>query len=75
MCKYICPIKGIIQSIISNIKLYAYASGQLAWLVYLIGSVVGGRISHTSADDFDSMDGQLICRYVCQSKYLECSVN
>ena len=40
-----------------------FLPGQLCWLVYLIGSVIGGRISHTSADDNDSMDGQLVCRY------------
>ncbi|XP_064383025.1 exportin-7-like isoform X2 [Halichondria panicea] len=40
----------------------ALREGQLAWLVYLIGSVIGGRISHMSADDYDSMDGQLVCR-------------
>ena len=37
-------------------------SGQLTWLVYLIGSVIGGRISHLNADDYDSIDGQLVCR-------------
>ena len=40
----------------------ALREGQLTWLVYLIGSVIGGRISHTNADHYDSMDGQLVCR-------------
>lgn len=41
----------------------ALREGQLTWLVYLIGSVIGGRISHTNADHYDAMDGQLVCRY------------
>ena len=36
--------------------------GQLAWLVYLIASVIGGRVSHTLPEDYDCMDGQLVCR-------------
>ena len=48
-----------------NLIIFVIAgTGQLCWLVYLIGSVIGGRISHTSADDNDSMDGQLVCRFV-----------
>lgn len=38
-------------------------AGQLAWLVYLIASVIGGRVSHTLPEDYDCMDGQLVCRY------------
>lgn len=37
-------------------------TGQLSWLVYLIGYVIGGRIAHLVGDDYDSMDGQLVCR-------------
>lgn len=43
--------------------MYILRAGQLTWLVYLIGSVIGGRISYMSVDDYDSMDGQLVCRY------------
>eukprot|EP00731_Ephydatia_muelleri_P021099 Em0013g826a len=40
----------------------AIREGQLAWLVYLIASVIGGRVSHTLPEDYDCMDGQLVCR-------------
>lgn len=40
----------------------ALREGQLTWMVYLIGSVIGGRISHANADEYDAMDGQLVCR-------------
>ena len=36
--------------------------GQLAWLVHMIGHVMGVRISHTTSSDYDTMDGQLVCR-------------
>lgn len=36
--------------------------GQLTWLIYLIGSVVGGRMNQCSTADYDTIDGQLICR-------------
>jgi len=42
---------------------YNSTTGQLTWLVYLIGSVIGGRISYLNADDSDAMDGQLVCRW------------
>ena len=37
--------------------------GQLTWLVYLIGCVIGGRVSDTNSEEYDRMDGQLVCRY------------
>ena len=37
-------------------------SGQLAWLVHMIGHVMGVRISHSSTASYDTMDGQLVCR-------------
>ncbi|TRY77108.1 hypothetical protein TCAL_08008 [Tigriopus californicus] len=36
--------------------------GRLTWLVYIIGSAVGGRISFNSNDEHDAMDGELVCR-------------
>lgn len=36
--------------------------GQLAWLVHMIGHVMGVRISHSSTASYDTMDGQLVCR-------------
>jgi exportin-7 len=35
---------------------------QLAWLVYIIGSAVGGRVSITSCDEHDALDGDLIIK-------------
>uniref|UniRef100_K7E3Z4 RAN binding protein 17 n=1 Tax=Monodelphis domestica TaxID=13616 RepID=K7E3Z4_MONDO len=40
----------------------AVQEGRLAWLVYLIGTVVGGRLTYTSTDEHDAMDGELSCR-------------
>ncbi len=37
-------------------------TGQLSWLIYLIGSVIGGRVNQYSSTDYDTVDGQLICR-------------
>lgn len=36
--------------------------GRLTWLVYIIGAAIGGRVSFTSSDEHDSMDGELVCR-------------
>ncbi|XP_044593823.1 exportin-7 isoform X2 [Cotesia glomerata] len=36
--------------------------GQLTWLVYIIGSAIGGRISFNSNEEQDAMDGELVCR-------------
>ncbi|XP_019491511.1 PREDICTED: ran-binding protein 17 isoform X2 [Hipposideros armiger] len=40
----------------------AIQEGRLAWLVYLAGTVVGGRLTYTSTDEHDAMDGELSCR-------------
>uniref|UniRef100_UPI00358FBF5D exportin-7 isoform X2 n=1 Tax=Myxine glutinosa TaxID=7769 RepID=UPI00358FBF5D len=40
----------------------AVQEGRLSWLVYMIGSVIGGRVSFTSTDEHDAMDGELVCR-------------
>ena len=37
-------------------------AGQLTWLVYIIGAVIGGRVSFASTDEHDAMDGELVCR-------------
>lgn len=31
--------------------------------MYLIGCVIGGRVSDTNSEEYDRMDGQLVCRY------------
>lgn len=40
------------------------SAGRLTWLVYIIGAVIGGRVSFASTDEQDAMDGELVCRYV-----------
>lgn len=37
-------------------------NNQLTWLVYIIGSCIGGRVCSTATDDHDSLDGDLIVR-------------
>ncbi|CAG9789668.1 unnamed protein product [Diatraea saccharalis] len=38
------------------------SSGQLTWLVYIIGAAIGGRASVNTCDENDAMDGELVCR-------------
>ncbi|KAL5015882.1 hypothetical protein ScPMuIL_005471 [Solemya velum] len=40
----------------------AIQEGRLSWLVYIIGAVIGGRVSFASTDEHDAMDGELVCR-------------
>ncbi|KAL3864345.1 hypothetical protein ACJMK2_006036 [Sinanodonta woodiana] len=40
----------------------AIQEGRLTWLVYIIGAVIGGRVSFASTDEHDAMDGELVCR-------------
>lgn len=37
-------------------------NSQLTWLVYIIGSCIGGRICSTATEEHDSLDGDLIIR-------------
>ena len=65
---HIFSISIFITSLISFLFLVSSmdlltCSGQLSWLVYLIGCVVGGKIVHSTTNEYDSMDGQLVCRY------------
>lgn len=39
----------------------AIHESKLTWLVYLIGSAIGGRVAFTN-DDHDLMDGELVVR-------------
>lgn len=39
-----------------------FLTGRLTWLVYIIGAVIGGRVSFASTDEQDAMDGELVCR-------------
>ena len=36
--------------------------GRLTWLVYIIGAVIGGRVSFASTDEHDNLDGELVVR-------------
>ncbi|KAK6635129.1 Exportin 7 [Polyplax serrata] len=36
--------------------------GRLSWLVYIIGSAIAGRVSFSSSEELDAMDGELVCR-------------
>ncbi|PIK61768.1 putative exportin-7-like [Apostichopus japonicus] len=40
----------------------AVQEGRLTWLVYIIGAVIGGRVSFTSVEEHDGLDGELVCR-------------
>ncbi|KAG8202063.1 hypothetical protein JTE90_010427 [Oedothorax gibbosus] len=54
------------QEIINNVSSsqmdIAIQEGQLTWLVYIIAAAIGGRVSFNTADEYDTMDGELICR-------------
>ncbi|NWT39407.1 RBP17 protein, partial [Chroicocephalus maculipennis] len=43
--------------------------GRLAWLVYFVGTFVGGRLTYTSTDEHDAMDGELSCRMLNLNSY------
>ena len=45
--------------------------GQLSWVVYLISSVIGGRISYTEGEETDHLDGQLIIRVLTLMNYTD----
>ncbi|XP_035214476.1 exportin-7-like isoform X1 [Stegodyphus dumicola] len=54
------------QELINNVPAsqvdVAIKEGQLTWLVYIIAAAIGGRVSFNAADEYDAMDGELICR-------------
>lgn len=47
---------------IINCSSFFLMLGRLAWLVYFVGTFVGGRLTYTSTDEHDAMDGELSCR-------------
>ncbi|XP_033633482.1 exportin-7-like isoform X2 [Asterias rubens] len=51
----------LIRNNVSGFEL-ATQQGRLTWLVYIIGAQIGGRVSFTSAEEHDALDGQLVCR-------------
>ncbi|XP_051896679.1 LOW QUALITY PROTEIN: exportin-7 [Pristis pectinata] len=52
----------LLQSANASAMDVAVQEGRLTWLVYIIGAVIGGRVSFASTDEQDSMDGELVCR-------------
>ncbi|KAK1800574.1 hypothetical protein P4O66_005514, partial [Electrophorus voltai] len=52
----------LLQSTNSSTMDAAIQEGRLTWLVYIIGAVIGGRVSFASTDEQDAMDGELVCR-------------
>uniref|UniRef100_A0A672RG97 Exportin-7 n=1 Tax=Sinocyclocheilus grahami TaxID=75366 RepID=A0A672RG97_SINGR len=52
----------LLQSTNSSTMDIAVQEGRLTWLVYIIGAVIGGRVSFASTDEQDAMDGELVCR-------------
>ncbi|XP_066279027.1 exportin-7-like isoform X5 [Branchiostoma lanceolatum] len=52
----------LIQSPAPNGTDLAIQEGRLTWLVYIIGAVIGGRVSFASCDEHDALDGELVCR-------------
>ena len=45
--------------------------GQLAWLVYIIGAVVGGRLVSTAGDEHELLDGELSSRIFQLMKFMD----
>lgn len=45
--------------------------GQLAWMVYIVGSVIRGRLSSSSAESQESIDGDLCTRVFSLLGYLD----
>ncbi|MGH0123039.1 UNVERIFIED_CONTAM: hypothetical protein FKN15_067124 [Acipenser sinensis] len=52
----------LLQSSNASAMDIAVQEGRLTWLVYIIGAVIGGRVSFASTDEQDAMDGELVCR-------------
>uniref|UniRef100_A0A8C6L3R6 Exportin 7 n=1 Tax=Nothobranchius furzeri TaxID=105023 RepID=A0A8C6L3R6_NOTFU len=52
----------LLQSTNSSAVDVTVQEGRLTWLVYIIGAVIGGRVSFASTDEQDAMDGELVCR-------------
>ncbi|XP_030057838.1 exportin-7 isoform X3 [Microcaecilia unicolor] len=52
----------LLQTASSSAMDIAVQEGRLTWLVYIIGAVIGGRVSFASTDEQDAMDGELVCR-------------
>ncbi|XP_033327683.2 ran-binding protein 16 isoform X1 [Megalopta genalis] len=36
--------------------------GQLTWLVYIIGGVIGGKVTFNNNEEYDAVDSELVCK-------------
>lgn len=52
----------LIQNPASNAMEIKIHELQLTWLVYIIGSAIGGRLSFSANEEQDIMDGELVIR-------------
>ena len=52
----------LLQTINPNLLDIQIHELQLTWLVYIIGSAIGGRLSFNASDEQDTMDGELVIR-------------
>jgi hypothetical protein len=52
----------------------AIKEGQLTWLVYIIGGVIGGRLSYNTgnSEEHDLFDGELVVRLVYCTYFSSC---
>ncbi|KAK1343550.1 hypothetical protein QTO34_016330, partial [Cnephaeus nilssonii] len=76
-CEYEKTCSLLVQLFDQNAQNYqkllhsaSVGNGRLAWLVYLVGTVVGGRLTYTSTDEHDAMDGELSCRIFTEALFL-----
>ncbi|KAK2573063.1 Exportin-7 [Acropora cervicornis] len=50
----------LVQSTSASTNDMAIQEGRLTWLVCIIGSVIGGRVSYSTIDEYDALDGELL---------------
>jgi len=55
-------LRNLLSKDPSNIHQQQVVYGKLTWVVYLIGAVIGGRVSFAATDEHDIMDGALVIR-------------
>lgn len=53
---------GAYQEALATSAALAIHESKLTWLVYIIGSAISGRMSFTTNDEHDVMDGELVVR-------------
>lgn len=50
------------EMIHGDMQQLALPHSQLAWIIHIVGAVVGGRVAFASCDEHDTIDGQLVVR-------------